>query len=167
MAYSIPHREECLRIAIENRITNYDVKELAHHMVDQYITLQPIEANFQWIADVLISMHYESRYDVLACNPFIVPDVEPDTTFLGVGVYCRCSDPTTVDPVPVARGSYNITEFQIALWRCELDGLSVSEDKYHAPDGTASSCKMILPEYRYIACFHALIGNVTECEDFV
>ncbi|MBP9791830.1 MAG: hypothetical protein KBC27_01310 [Rickettsiales bacterium] len=162
MAYSVAHQEECLRNAINNKISYPESQEVAHIYVDEYIQKIATDANFEIMADHLISMQFLTRYDILLCSPS--SGSSDDVSFLGEGMFCECDQYKNVESTPIAQGSKNVTKFQMALWKCELAGLSVSSDKYYTPDGTSESCVFVPPEYRYIACFDALMGTVTQCE---
>jgi hypothetical protein len=191
MAYSVAHKEECLRNAINKDIPEGEKQIVANIYVDEYVQKIPSEANFNAIADTLLSMSYLTRYDVFACDPkgsgscnhshegghhggnsssnhsheggHHGENLDPWT--LGQGMFCQCDKYRNVDPVPVAQGSKNATKFQIALWRCELAALPAPSDKYYTPDGTSDSCVFVLTEDRYGACLQALMGNVTKCGD--
>lgn len=161
MAYSVAHKEECLRNAVENKISYAESREVAHIYIDEYVQKLATDANFEIMADHLISMHFLTRYDIFLCSP----SSGDELSFLGEGMFCECDQYKNVESTPIAQGAKNATKFQMELWKCELAGLTVSSDKYHTPDGTSDSCVFVPPEYRHIACFHALMGSVTHCGD--
>lgn len=172
MDYAVSYREKCLRDAIKKRMSDSEKRKVANDYVDHYMQHPATEANFLKIANVLVSMQHQIWLDVSHCNPaasqsspFGTPFGTPLGTPLGTGLACACDQYHNVETVPVAKGSKNVTEFQIQLWQCALSAFPVSSDWYYAPDGTSDSCIFVPADYRYAACFKALMGNVSQCGD--
>jgi hypothetical protein len=70
--YSIPHDEQCLRNAIDNKMSYPESREVAHIYVDEYVRKLPTEENFQQIVDILVSMQFTTRSYLDKCHlPFL------------------------------------------------------------------------------------------------
>lgn len=81
------------------------------------------------------------------------------------GVFCKCSDASTIVTTPVATGNTLLSLHQANMYVCMSLVQDIGTDYYYSPDGTSAGCVHFDPEAIGTLCHMMLTGDVTSCGD--
>ncbi|MEQ9116441.1 MAG: hypothetical protein RLN62_06570 [Rickettsiales bacterium] len=81
------------------------------------------------------------------------------------GVFCKCSDASTVVETAVATGNTDANVHRANMYVCMSLVQSFGADYYYSPAGTSASCVHFDPGDIGTLCHMMLTGDVTSCGD--